>query len=215
MMYQILNELKASGLPSEIDRLIVGLGNPGKRYEKTRHNIGFMVLDSAFPQYYKEPWKASKRIPAEWCSTKIGKETVLLVKPQTYMNLSGEAVAPLMKALNLKPEQLIVVVDEVALPYGKVRVRAKGSAGGQNGMKSVIKALGSRDDFPRIRLGIGPQPDKLPLEAFVLQAFSSEEQQQLPAVLRLANQALTICLLEGVHAASGQINGLNTFQPES
>lgn len=211
MTYRILNELKASGLPTEVDWLVVGLGNPGKRYEATRHNIGFLVLDALFPDRYKPAWQSARILKAEWTSTIIDNKKLLLVKPQTFMNLSGEAVGPLVKALELPMERVLVVVDEVALPYGKVRVRSKGSAGGQNGMKSIIKALGNQEDFPRVRVGIGPQPDRLPLEAFVLQPFSAEERGQLSAVIQLACEAITCCIAEGVEATPQRVNGKIAF----
>jgi peptidyl-tRNA hydrolase, PTH1 family len=221
--YPILNELKASGLPTQADWLIVGLGNPGKQYELTRHNAGFLVLKQLFEREASlSPWLRSKTLNTLWRSASLpinaSKETpektrlaLLLVQPQTFMNLSGEVVAPLLGALNCPRQNLLVVVDDVALPYGKLRLREKGSSGGQNGLNSIIAHLGKQHDFPRLRVGIGPPPSTLPLEAFVLDRFSQEEQQHLPAVIQAAHRALLITLQTGLKQAPQQVNGLSAF----
>ena len=138
--------------------LVVCLGNPGPRYEGTRHNAGFLTAD-ALAKKLKVSVNRS-RFRALTGTARIGGESVLLMKPQTYMNLSGEAVAQAAKFSKIPPERVIVVSDDVSLPLAKLRVRTKGSAGGHNGLKSIVSALGS-DAFPRIRIGVGspPHPD--------------------------------------------------------
>ena len=126
-------------------KLIVGLGNPGRDYEGTRHNIGFMVVDAIADGVSHTPWREDYK--AELCSCTIAGEKVLLVKPQTFMNLSGESVGPLMRYYKLTPEDVYVIYDDMDLPVGKLRIRPNGSAGGHNGIKSMISHLGT-DGFP-------------------------------------------------------------------
>jgi peptidyl-tRNA hydrolase, PTH1 family len=221
--YPVLNELKANGLPTTVDWLIVGLGNPGKQYEKTRHNAGFLVVETLFEREASlSPWLRSKTLNTLWrggslptTPTEANPEKkrleVLLVQPQTFMNLSGEVVAPLLAALECPITRLLVVVDDVALPYGKLRIRGKGSSGGQNGLNSIIAHLGKQNEFPRLRVGLGPQPPTLPLEAFVLGRFGPEEQQHLPAVITWAHKALLFTVQQGLAEAPQYINGASAF----
>ena len=153
--------------------LIVCLGNPGPRYEGTRHNAGFMTADALAKKLNISVNRA--RFRALTGSGEIGGERVLLMKPQTYMNLSGEAAAEAAKFYKIPPERVIVVSDETALPVGKLRVRSKGSAGGHNGLKSIIACLGS-DQFPRIRLGVGSPPhEDYDMADWVLSAFKNPD----------------------------------------
>lgn len=149
-------------------RLIIGLGNPGKKYAQTRHNLGFMVLDALGTAIAK-------------------KDNFLLVKPQTYMNLSGQAVAKIARYYKIKPEEILIIHDDKDLPFGKIRIRHKGSAGGHLGVQSVIDAL-KTDKFSRLKIGIG-KPDIKNTEKFVLQKFSSEERKKLPEII---NQAILL-----------------------
>lgn len=206
MTYKVKNQLTSMGCAQNPPEwLIVGLGNPGACYEKTRHNIGFMVVDALASQTNAR-FERLKAVEAEAALTRIAGHSVLLLKPLTYMNLSGEAVAPLAEVLELPVERVLVIVDEVALPFPQLRLRGKGSAGGQNGMKSIIRHLGGKDAFPRLRVGIGPQPERMPLEAFVLQAFTPEQEKQLSAVLESCWRGIQLFLSQGLEAAQTAIN---------
>jgi PTH1 family peptidyl-tRNA hydrolase len=187
--------------PMAIDWLVVGLGNPGKQYTKTPHNIGFAVVEALAQQRgfsFKAETKASA--PCEWGSYHLAGQQVLVVKPHTFMNLSGNVVGPLVKGYGLPPSRLLVVLDEVNLPLGKMRLRAEGSAGGQNGMKHIIQHLGT-EAFYRLRLGIGPQPEGMPLEAFVLRPYTAEASQALPPLLQQATHGLETLMTTGLAAA--------------
>ncbi len=156
-------------------RLVVGLGNPGDEYEQTRHNVGFLVADRLAKD---SDWKWFQNDLGLW--TKVA--SVYVVKPMTYMNESGRCVQPFARFYKIKPEEVLVVYDEIALPLGRLRIRAGGSAGGHNGMKSIISSLGT-DKFPRLRIGIGPQPAFIDSAAYVLQRFKSSEQPALEEAL--------------------------------
>ena len=133
-------------------KIIVGLGNPGNEYAKTRHNVGFMLVDALAEHLNINLWK--DKFNAQIAEGRIGTEKILLVKPQTYMNNSGEAVGPLMRWYKVTPEDIIVAHDDMDIPAGTIRIRKKGSSGGHNGIKSLIAHLGS-ENFPRVRLGVG------------------------------------------------------------
>ncbi len=154
-------------------KLIVGLGNPGRDYEKTRHNTGFMVLDEVAKQLNVDV--NTKKFKALIGTTKVKGETVILMKPQTYMNLSGEAVGECVRFYNLPISDVLVLVDDLDLPVGKLRLREKGSSGGQNGLKNINAHLGTQE-FKRIRIGIGKDPLMLTAD-YVLSKFRKEEKQ--------------------------------------
>ena len=155
-----------------IDYMIVGLGNPGEKYESTRHNIGFMMIDHIAEKLGVRINKLKFR--ALYVQTKIGAAKVLLVKPQTYMNLSGDAVGKASRYYKVPAERIIVISDDVSLPVGKMRIRRKGSAGGHNGLKSIIGRVG--DTFQRIRVGVGQKPeDDYDLADWVLGKFSKAD----------------------------------------
>ncbi len=162
---------KKTGGP--IDFLVVGLGNPGIQYENTRHNAGFIVLDALADDWGVRVDRV--RFRAYCGEGKMGDKRILLMKPQTYMNNSGEAVREAMKFYKLAPEQVLLIFDDISLPVGGLRVRRNGSAGGQNGVKSILQLCGSTD-FPRIKMGIGakPHPD-YDLADWVLSRFSKDE----------------------------------------
>lgn len=167
-------------------RLIVGLGNPGRAYEKTRHNIGFMVVEALAKKWGLE-WKKSLRLQGAVALKKDedGERTeVVLLMPQTYMNLSGESVRKAVQKHGLNIDELLIVVDDVEIAFGTLRLRSQGSSGGHNGLKSVEGCLLSRD-YPRLRMGIGPQirEEREMLEEFVLSPFSAEEQKMLAAFI--------------------------------
>ena len=183
--------------------LVVGLGNPGGKYKATRHNIGFMAVDElARVQGVALTKVQHKALTAEY---RLGEARVILAKPQTFMNLSGESVAPLSRFYKIPPERVLVIYDELDLPLGTVRLREKGSAGGHNGMKSIIGQLGQ--EFPRMRLGIGRPPGQMPAHAYVLQEFGSKELELVREVLDTAVRATETFLREGILLAMSRHNG--------
>lgn len=184
--------------------LIVCLGNPGPRYEGTRHNAGFMTADALAKKLNISVNRA--RFRALTGSGEIGGERVLLMKPQTYMNLSGEAAAEAAKFYKIPPERVIVVSDETALPVGKLRVRSKGSAGGHNGLKSIIACLGS-DQFPRIRLGVGSPPhEDYDMADWVLSAFKNQDAEDMTAAAGRAAEAVISYITDGPERTMNKFN---------
>jgi PTH1 family peptidyl-tRNA hydrolase len=185
-------------------KLIVGLGNPGQKYEMTRHNLGFLLIDRLFEKAGRGRFREEANAevaPIEWAG-----ERVLLVKPQTFMNLSGNAVRPLLEKYGESdPANLLVVCDDVALPFGMLRVRGRGSAGGQKGLQSIIERLGSQD-FPRLRLGIKPEHAVGNLPDFVLSMIPRRERETLNQVLDRACEAVEAILKDGVERAMSQFN---------
>ena len=175
--------------------LVVFLGNPGPRYEGTRHNAGFMAGDALAKAKGAAINRA--RFRALTGTLEIGGEKVMLMKPQTYMNLSGDAVSQAVKFYKIPPEHVIVVSDEVSLPIGKLRVRAKGSAGGHNGLKSIISCLGT-DQFPRIRIGVGapPHPD-YDMADWVLSAFKNQDTLDMAKAAERAAEAVECYIRNG------------------
>ena len=173
--------------------LVVFLGNPGPKYEGTRHNAGFMTADALCKKKNIAINKA--RFQALTAQTELGGEKVLLMKPQTYMNLSGEAVSQAVRFYKIPPEHVLVVSDEVSMPIGKLRIRTKGSAGGHNGLKNIIALLGT-EDFPRIRLGVGapPHPD-YDMADWVLSAFRSQDAEDMQKAAQRAAEAVE-CYIE-------------------
>lgn len=164
----------------EQTKLIVGLGNPGSKYNLTRHNIGFLCLD-AFAQTENGSWTEKKALKSIICDLRIGQSRILLCKPQTYMNHSGEAVQALQSFFKITNSSTLVVYDELDIDFGQIRTRVGGSAGGHNGVKSLIQHIG--EDFGRIRVGIGPKnPPQMDSADFVLQKFSEQEQASLKAL---------------------------------
>lgn len=187
------------------DYLIVGLGNPGREYERTRHNVGFRALDCLADML-------SVRVERAKFSAFLGQgswngKKLVLMKPQTYMNSSGEAVAQAVRFYKLQPEQVLVLFDDISLPPGRLRVRGDGSAGGHNGIKSLIACLGSQA-FPRIKIGVGAKPvPEYDLADWVLSAFSASEEKLLaPAIERAAQAALTL-MDQGLQTAENRFNG--------
>lgn len=174
-------------------KLIVGLGNIGNEYKNTRHNIGFMVLDELAKEWNIVSWK--KERAAEVAEYRLKGEKILLAKPTTYMNLSGNAVGQLANFYNLTPDNIAVVHDDLDLPCGKLRIRKQGSAGGHNGIKSIIAHLGTTV-FPRFRIGIGhPEPIEQKVINHVLTKFSGEEKQLIDESIKKCSAAI-ICWLE-------------------
>ena len=184
-------------------RLLAGLGNPGEKYRRTRHNVGFMVVDALAERHGAR----NVRVESDaWVAeTAIGGEDVLLVKPLTFMNRSGAAVAPLLGRLALGSQDLVAVVDDVALELGTLRVRERGSHGGHNGLRSIADVLGT-DDFPRVRVGIRRGEMTVDLAEFVLSDFAAEEILVVQEVVGLAADALECLVREGAPAAMNRYN---------
>lgn len=181
---------------------IIGLGNPDKKYEKTRHNVGFDVIDELAEQMGVEV--KTKRHKALCGIGTIGSEKVVLVKPQTYMNLSGESVRAVMDFYKLNPEtDIIVISDDISLPTGKIRVRAKGSAGGHNGLKSIIAHTGT-DKFKRIKVGVGANEGDL--IKHVLGKFPKEERMAVEDSIKNAASAAEVIIICGVEEAMNKFN---------
>lgn len=166
-------------------KLIVGLGNPGKEYENTRHNSGFCVMDAIAKECNVEI--NQKKFKALVAQTRIGKESVLLMKPQTYMNLSGEALIQAVNFYHIDIKDILVIYDDLDLPVGKIRLREKGSAGGQNGMKNIIQHLHTQE-FNRIRVGIGKDA-RVPIIDWVLGKIRKEEQEAYEQAIKQACDA--------------------------
>jgi PTH1 family peptidyl-tRNA hydrolase len=191
----------AATAPTQI-KLIVGLGNPGARYAHSRHNVGFMIVER-FARAHDLQF-ARRRFNAELAEGTIGDARVLLAKPQTFMNLSGEAVGKLVAFYKIALTDLLVVYDDLDLPLGKLRLRPKGGAGGHHGMESILARLGS-SDFPRLRVGIGrPNPDA-DID-HVLGAFSEAELAVMEETFTRAVQAIEVWLREGIDVAMSRFN---------
>jgi peptidyl-tRNA hydrolase, PTH1 family len=198
--------LKAIFKPEEqkIPYLITGLGNLGRQYQHTRHNVGFMVVD----QLAKRLGISFTRLESKALVTKGDFQTqrLVLAKPQTFMNLSGQAVGALVKFYKVPPEQLLIVYDDADLPLGTLRMRPGGGSAGQKGMVSILERLGTQD-VPRLRFGIGRPPGRMPASAYVLQDFSKAELELLPSLLDRSVDAILVFVSEGLEAAMNQYNG--------
>jgi len=188
---------------SETTVLIVGLGNPGREYASNRHNVGFMSADR---------WVAAHRLSfnkiqhhAIIAQDRRGERRVIVAKPQTFMNDSGRAVGALLRFYKIPIEHLLVIFDDLDLPFGVIRLRADGGAGGHNGMRSIIQHLGG-NQFARLRIGIGRPPGRMDPAAFVLQDFNRDETAELDALLDRAGQAIDTFLAAGITAAMNQFN---------
>lgn len=190
---------------STIDWLIVGLGNPGREYEKTRHNVGFRTVELLAKQANVKIDRAKFRGLTASCT--LAEQKLLLLKPETFMNLSGEAVHLAAMYYQIPISHILVLSDDISLPVGKIRVRAEGSAGGHNGLKSIISHLGSQD-FPRVRIGVGakPHPD-YDLADWVLSSFSAEEEKALAPAVENAAAAVLELIQNGPQRAAGKFNG--------
>jgi PTH1 family peptidyl-tRNA hydrolase len=193
--------------PSGSDKfLIVGLGNPGRKYQRNRHNVGFMVVDRLAELHGISLGRVQSR--ALVGNGRIANQSVILAKPQTMMNLSGDAVGPIASYYNIPPANVLVIYDELDLPFGVIRLREKGGAGGHNGMKSIINHLGN--DFPRLRLGIGRPPGRMPPAAYVLQDFGKEDVSTVSELMDTAVKAVETYLTEGINLAMTKHNGTIT-----
>lgn len=189
--------------PDVSNWLIVGLGNPGPEYAKMRHNLGFMLVDLLASQLQTQ-------VKRDECRALIGRglidnQTVELAKPQTYMNLSGESVAGLLAKEDRSVERLIVISDDLALPYGSIRIRPRGTHGGQNGLRSIIDCLRTQD-FIRLRIGIQPEHPVRDAARFVLENFTKGEAETLEKILDVSADAVRTIVTDGVDAAMAKFN---------
>lgn len=160
--------------------LVVGLGNPGKEYARTRHNFGFDAVSVLVEKLEAAP--TNTKLLAKTWTAKLNGQTVHILEPETFMNLSGNAVGPFLKAKKILPVNLVVVHDDLDLPFGNIRVSKNSSAGGHNGVQSIIDVLGTKD-FTRVRLGVGRPPENMPTDVYVLARFSKEEVDALPGII--------------------------------
>ena len=185
--------------------LIVGLGNPGREYEKTRHNAGFRAVDALAEQLGCKLDKA--KFQGLYCQTSYKGQKLYLLKPQTFMNLSGRSVLQLSAFFKIPPAQIIVMFDDISLEPGRLRVRADGSAGGHNGIKSIIGELGSQA-FPRVKIGVGAKPHpEYNLADWVLSTFSANEEKNLEPALKRAGEAALSIMERGVPDTANRFNG--------
>lgn len=184
--------------------LVVGLGNPGPTYAKTRHNVGFMVAD-VLAARLGAPFKVHKRSGAEVVTGRLGGRPVVLAKPRTYMNESGRQVGPLAKFYSVAPGDVIVIHDELDIDFGRIRLKIGGGEGGHNGLRSVVSAFGSKD-FQRVRIGIGRPPGRQDPAAFVLQPFNAAERAEVPTIVEQAADATDILVQLGLEAAQNVVH---------
>jgi PTH1 family peptidyl-tRNA hydrolase len=193
-------QVAAAGLPA----MIVGLGNPGSEYARHRHNIGFRIVES-LARAHQLGFARRKGSKAHVAEGRIGERPVRLVKPQTFMNLSGQAVGRLSRASEVPPAQILVVYDDLDLPLGRLRLRPEGGSGGHKGMRSIVETLGSQA-FPRLRVGIDRPPGRMDPADYVLQPFSEADEKLIPEIVERAVSAIECWLEEGIVAAMDQFN---------
>lgn len=184
--------------------LLIGLGNPGREYKDTRHNIGFMLIDHLAEKIGARGMKVQSK--AIVTSGVYEEHKLILAKPQTYMNLSGQSVQGLLHFYKIPLENLLIAHDDLDIPYGTLRIRPTGGPGGQRGMANTIELLGTKD-FPRLRLGIGRPPGRMDAKDYVLQDFSREELKLMPDLLSRASEAALEFVMKGLNAAMNKYNG--------
>ena len=184
--------------------LIIGLGNPGREYKDTRHNIGFMLIDHLAEKIGARGMKVQSK--AIITSGLYEERKLILAKPQTYMNLSGQSVQGLLHFYKIPLENLLIAHDDLDIPYGTIRIRPTGGPGGQRGMANTIELLGTKD-FPRLRLGIGRPPGRMDPKDYVLQDFSKDELKLMPELLSRAADAALEFVMKGLNAAMNKYNG--------
>lgn len=190
---------------SNVDYILVGLGNPGKEYEKTRHNIGFMALDFVSRKLGID--FNTQKFKSSYGMGNFGDKKIILLKPQTFMNLSGQAVVLLMSFYKVPPENVILIYDDISLPVGKMRIRKQGSHGGHNGVKSIV-SLGGSNNFPRIKIGVGDKPNaNWDLADWVLSKFNKEEMDIIESNMPKIYDALDLMVHEKIDVAMNSFNG--------
>ncbi len=185
--------------------LVVGLGNPGAQYAKTRHNLGFMVAD-VLAARMGAPFKVHKRSGAEIVTGRLGHRPIVLAKPRCYMNESGRQVGPLAKFYSVNAGDVIVIHDELDIDFGTIRLKIGGGEGGHNGLRSVANALGTKE-FQRVRIGIGRPPGRKDPAAFVLENFGSTERPEVPVICEQGADACELLVEVGLEAAQNQLHG--------
>jgi PTH1 family peptidyl-tRNA hydrolase len=186
-------------------KLIVGLGNPGREYRDTRHNVGFLVMEEVARRHQLAWSMAPSQVPDAFVAKRFGADPVLLAKPLTFMNRSGDAVAALVRYYDVALNDLLVVVDEVDLAFGRLRARARGSAGTHNGLRSVVARLGTAD-FPRLRLGVGRGDSRRDLADHVLSRFEADEKAALESFIARAADAAEMFAAEGIVRVMNEYN---------
>lgn len=186
-----------------VDRLVVGIGNPGPEYARTRHNVGFRVIDFLAKQLGVKREEA--KFKGIFATTDLDGLKVGLLKPLTYVNLSGQSVREAVNRLNLATEQILVVLDDAQLPLGKLRLRAKGSSGGHKGLQSIIDALRT-ENIPRLRIGIGSPPEGMDMATFVLSPFEPDEEEIIATAIEMAAEAVKVWAKEGIEVAMQRFN---------
>jgi PTH1 family peptidyl-tRNA hydrolase len=209
-------------------KLIVGLGNPGREYVSTRHNIGFEVVDrlamklgwigsavGEFERVARAKFDGLAMDGTMSLHAAGGTEKLLLLKPMTYMNLSGRAVQQAMAFYQLAPTDIMIVLDDLALPVGRIRLRSGGSSGGHNGLKDIERALGGTSEYPRLRIGIDPPPARVPGKDYVLGRFSEEQRKQLDPAIDRAVDAMKTWIEQGITAAMNRFNADEKGERES
>lgn len=170
-------------------KVIIGLGNPGKKYERTRHNAGFLVID-ALAKELNISWKEKKTLHAFMAEGIFNEKHLMLVKPQTFMNLSGKTLALILKKFSMKPEDLVVIYDDADLEFGDVRFKQSGSSAGHKGMESILQLFPANPAIARVRIGIGRSNTSQPLDEYVLNTWNPQEKQDLPLVITKATDSL-------------------------
>ncbi|MEO7300924.1 MAG: aminoacyl-tRNA hydrolase [Verrucomicrobiota bacterium] len=186
--------------------LIVGLGNPGREYARTRHNAGFLVVEK-LAENWKADWTAEKKFSSRLAKIERGGNKFVLCEPQTFMNASGTAVKSLSEYFHLRPENILLAVDDADLPFGEIRLRGSGSSGGHHGLESVAQHLGT-SDFPRLRIGIGRKDSVRQITNYVLGKFAKEETELLEKILARAAEQIECWASAGIARAMNQFNGV-------
>ncbi|MBQ9441834.1 MAG: aminoacyl-tRNA hydrolase [Selenomonadaceae bacterium] len=185
-------------------KIFVGLGNPGAEYAKTKHNVGFMLADKLAEKIGAESWR--EKFNALVAESFFDGEKILIVKPQTFMNLSGEAVGPLTNFYKISAEDLIVAHDDMDLPVGKIRLRPKGSGGGHHGIESIIQHLGGEKNFPRVRIGIGRPSQNWTVNNHVLSPFNPEDAEKISEAIENLIPAVICIFRDGIDMAMNKFN---------
>lgn len=195
-------------------RLIVGLGNPGEEYDRTRHNMGFMLIDRLLEKMPKDSFRENHQYESRFWKGVYAGRSLILQKPLTYMNLSGNAAVPLARSEKIAPEEILVVHDDMDIPLGRIRIRKNGSSGGHNGIKSLIQGLGV-ESFPRMRIGIGKMSNGRGSADFVLSKFEGPDWELCSKVLDAATDAVILMLRRGIQCAMNQYNPMDLSLDEN
>lgn len=190
---------------------IVGLGNPGLQYENTRHNVGFLTIDYLSKKHNIPVTKL--KFKSLYGQGEISGQKVMLIKPQTYMNNSGEAIRELKNYFKFKEDELIVILDDIDIDFGRIRIKKKGSAGTHNGMKSIIYQI-ENDRFPRVKIAVGKKPDYMDLANFVLSGFDSKEAEVVRKEIIMAAESVEMILETNLDKAMNKFNSINLLEKE-